>query len=563
MNDEESSMSVRKPWIILALGILFAFSAYLAINRIYQIDECQNAYTARILASGWTGRFNVNIELFHLWPLAWLASVINGSSDLYHGLRIFMLLVFWLNIGLAALACGIPWKDRAFPWVLLGAATLTPLWDYGFEIRHDNVLLLVLLLFWNVLRSPRHSPVVRSILLGALAALMQFVTFKAFVYWIPLSALYLLFPLPQVQASRSRIFLLWLAGFTSACIAVLTFYLLRGELHRFLPSIGIGLKFSGEARAEFYPWFSLWRLVYQTPLLSGLAVAAAFMEALRVHRRRSAAVVWEGAVPEAILFVVAFGVLCINPAPYPYNLVLLVPFGFILAVRWSSEQESLKAFTRSGSMVLFVSLVVFTHGMPFVKSTLRHLYRTNTRQEQLMALAESLTDPARDRIYDACGLVASRESAARQWFLHGLLRRQVREGVIPSLKKALEDSPATVILPNYRFTWLDAEEKAFLQANYLMPARDFFILGAQIPPSRPTYRCLHPGRYFLTGPADGTVILDGKPVQVPSAVQLTQGDHAFASGWDQSLTISWLGPNLAAPPPVGTGDYVTVFLNWY
>jgi len=66
-------MSRRIVWFVLIIGLLGSLawqSAFLAANRIYQVDECQNIYMARVLACGQTSEFFTNASLFLLGPLS-------------------------------------------------------------------------------------------------------------------------------------------------------------------------------------------------------------------------------------------------------------------------------------------------------------------------------------------------------------------------------------------------------------------------------------------------------------------------------------------------------------
>ncbi len=126
--------------IALGLGYLFLkFSLYLAASRIYQVDECENVFIARILATGQMDNFFSFLSPLQ-FALSWLARGATQSIELFASARCFMLLVFWVNLLLLAVATGERLLSRRFLIALAGAATLAPLWDYGFEIRGDNLL---------------------------------------------------------------------------------------------------------------------------------------------------------------------------------------------------------------------------------------------------------------------------------------------------------------------------------------------------------------------------------------------------------------------------------------
>src|SRR5215472_10778705 len=137
--------------LILSVAGLVWFSHRLAGIRIYQVDECENVFVAKVLAAGQVKNSYAFVSLLH-FPLAWASRSAGQAVDMFVAGRFIMLELFWLNVVLIAVATGEKLFSALGAAALAGAATLTPLWDYGFEIRHDNLLLTGLLLFWCVAR---------------------------------------------------------------------------------------------------------------------------------------------------------------------------------------------------------------------------------------------------------------------------------------------------------------------------------------------------------------------------------------------------------------------------
>ncbi len=364
----------------LALGLLLAlvlWSLYLAFSRIYQVDEAQNVYAARIVASNWTDRYYAALEIWHLWPLSWFAAWVPGSESLLHLSRAFMVGVFWANLGLIAYASGVPWKSESFLWTMLGAATLAPLWDYGFEIRHENLLLLLLLLLLAILR--RGPGRWLGYLTGALVALMQFTTFKSFAYWLPLLAWLLLFPPGSPRPARRRWALQAIAGFAAAAVVVLAVLAARGQLALVVSGFQVGVGVTRHLTTRFAPFDTFGRLLLQAPLLAGLAAAALADLLWTLKRNGLDALQAEGAWPEAVLLLGSIAALLANPAPYPYNLCLLVPFAFILALRWILPLVG-PIWAGGGSLrMLVIGVLGVAHVLPSLKANLRHLDMGNER----------------------------------------------------------------------------------------------------------------------------------------------------------------------------------------
>src|SRR5262249_9100705 len=156
-------------------------------------DEFQNFYMARVFAMGQSSEFFTTSSLFLFGPLSWLAKSHLSSAEMMDGARILFLGVFWINLLLLArITAGSLFSTRGLV-ALAAAATLAPLWDYGFEVRHDNLILTGTLLIWWLVRA--RTPDNRTYLfVAAITVVMLFIAVKAIVYVVPLSFAILAFP---------------------------------------------------------------------------------------------------------------------------------------------------------------------------------------------------------------------------------------------------------------------------------------------------------------------------------------------------------------------------------
>lgn len=560
------------------VGGLLWFSLYLAASRIYQVDECCNVFTAYSLAAGHP---RVGLEFFQLL-LSHAFTDLHSSVGLLTAGRRVMVVVFWLNWLFLALATG----ERVLSvrwWVaLLGAATLAPLWDYGFEIRHDNLLLLGLLVIWATVR---FSPpcLLSYFFVGIVVCGVQFAATKAIVYTAPLSLAILVFPPPGRTAPRWKLALAWLLGVLLMLLAVNLIFGRAGGMGDYLVAAQATVSVSaGSTRHRyFWPTLEFTRLVKEAPLITALATAAVVAVAVRVWRNWRSVLSWDGLLPEVLLFGVALNALLINPTPFLYNLVNVVPFAFLLAYRYASQLLK-KIGDRPDLVPVVVSVLVFTHFVPFAFTTRRHLDWPNVRQEHLIWLSEALTDPVKDPVFDAVGMVPTRPLVSDWAFLHST--EFGRSTPPPEMRGMLATNPPAVIIRNYRFDWLSGADREFLRKRYVALADDFWVLGSVLPSGGGHFKVIHPGRYRISLRKDSNLegtypeglkalmivtnqpalrgTIDGKPL-TGEPVDLEVGVHQLKCRSPGRLAVVWVGPKMDRLPRLGRGDHHTLFANGY
>jgi hypothetical protein len=568
-------------WILLGgLAALMGFSLYLAATRIYQVDECDELYFARLMATGQAKTY-AGVMLLLQFPLLWAGQGATRSADFFMSGRLVMVAIFWLNLVLIVVATGERLLSRRGLVALLGAATLAPLWDYGFEVRHDNLLLTGLLLIWCVVRvRPKGPP--SYFLAGAIALALQFTAHKAFVYVIPLSLAILVFPPPGHKAPRWKLSLFWAIGAFGMLLALRLLYGAYGIM-RLWEVQHIGLQFVSKASSNgdrFGPGIALGRLLCQTPLLLALVASALVAVSLDLRRRGRTALAWDGNLPEALLLAVAFGALLVNPTPFPYNLLHLVPYAYLFAFRHASV--ILREIRDDRALVpIAAAMLAFVHLAPFCVATQRHWDRPNARQTRLMSLAEDLTDSEKDPVFVGIGMVLTRQNGP---LLHSLTFESMFKGSVPQMRDLLAARPAAVIIPNYRTDWLSEADHAAIRERYVALADDFWVLGKVLPASGGAFEVVHPGRYRISPlqgsdleekyirdfgksitPSDEasfTATLDGAPVS-SRPVELTVGTHRIQSKPDCQPAVVWVGPKLDRVGRLSQSDHRLLFLNWY
>lgn len=542
-------MTTRRLALLAGWCLLGLLSLVLAWGRIYQVDEAQTVTMARIIATHETAHFFTSSPLY-LLILAPLSRISDRSADLFHAFRLVTLVLFWANLLLLVKATGARVRSREGLLTLAFSATLPPLWAYGLEFRHDNVQLFGLLLIWILMRPGGRAVRGAYFWMGLIAAGLQLSLFKAFAYWVPLTLAALALPHRAFRRSRILLALQWGAG---AATALALYRLLRSAwrieepvLRIFSSSLTVA-----QTTARLSPWPTLERLPVQAPLLF-LAAAAALGLAVWLFIRKG----WgdekaRNSYGTAALLAGSIGVLFVNPTPFPYNLLLVVPPAVIAAS--AALREPLLALWDGGrNRRLLAALAVLQLALFGLQAKIL-LLAGNGRQEELMGLAERLTDPGKDTVFDLAGLVPTRRSISYTWFVNLTNFRPFQQD------PAFTGNPAPVVIPNYRVGYLSKAQQEFLASNYRALANDFLVLGADLPAGGGAWLCRHPGRYALGAEGGPTTFrVDG--------TLLEAGVHAFAAGEHRIETdagrapyLFWVGPPSAEPVRIGPGDVSRVF----
>jgi hypothetical protein len=570
--------------LLAGIGALGWCSFSLAGSRMYQVDECLNVFVARTIA---THQSTPGMDLFQLL-LSWLLPVGARAAELFASARLVTWLIFWLNLILIALATGERIFSRRWLFALAGAATLAPLWDYGFEIRHDILLLAGVLLIWGVIRF-QPPKLGTFFFVGACSVVLVFVSIKSILFTFPICLGVFLFPPPGQRPARWK---LAVAGGLGVVLAFLVVQFLfktagLGEDHLLANVKGVAAVPSDSYR--FWPFsLTLPRLLTQTPLMVALAMAAIITCAATVLREKRAALNWDGIVPEVLLLCLALTALCINPNPYPYNLLHVAPYAFLLAYRYGAILW--KQFPQHATFApVALSIVVFTHVIPFVAVNRRHWLVPNYDQERLMTLSEDLTDPDKDSIFDGVGMVPTRKICDMRTLIHGQafmnLVKKTADGM--KMRGFLAENPPSVVILNYRTEWMSDEDQAFLRERYVPIADDFMVLGSQLPAGGGTFEVFHAGRYLITSSEGSNIIgtyeepkrmkeamvppaqvsplagtIDGKPFD-GKPVELSVGAHHIECSPDHKAAVEWVGPHVDSLPRMMGMDRHRLFLNWY
>jgi hypothetical protein len=544
---------------VFLLVALAAFSEYLSLNRIFQVDELQNVFTARLLAKHLEKQYSAFASLMFFGPMMWLGGTIERSALLLRSERLLFFVLFWVNLCLIVHCAGVRLRSGRGVLALLLAATLAPLWDYGFEIRHDNALLTMILLAWSAARPLVDGGKRRLFLVGFVAVVSEFIAYKAFAYLVPIAFFAMAAawlkekrPLRGVVASTA-------AGALTALVVSVLIHLVAGTWSLFWTNLLSFEKVSTGKVIRFSAAPTLSRLIFETPLLL-VAVSIALTAAARGLRSSG----WfsrESLVPEVFLLAIAVGAILVNPTPFPYNLVLVTPQAAILVFRLAPAAVMLWSRRRVWQLVLSIALLV--HGVVWLLITRRHVYMSNARQMELASTAEELTDPRVHAVFDGSGLVPTRHPPGYHWLIHSFSIGFFRSGAWEPIRMQLARGQTPVIIPNYRIVALPPDDLRFITAHYVPLSGDFFVAGTVLGTGQNRWDCLVPGRYYVGWDGgSGGVRIDGMPLAQPDAVVFTRGPHEVNT-ISPRVWVIWLGPHVKTPPRMGQGRPADVLVNWY
>jgi hypothetical protein len=554
-------------WVSLAvLGLLVLASFWLGVNRIFQVDEVQYAALARLRATGRMDPYVTSVPFLLIGPLTWIAGAARDSAEVLVYLRMPFVALMWVNALLMVKAAGFRLRSIAGLYALLLVSTLAPMWDYGFEIRHDVLLVTASLGLWCLVRTRRQGPGTRLFLAGALGGLMQIIAFKGFMFALPLLGLGLVLARPWGRRQLPGLVALMVAGLAAGLLLGRVAHGLAGTWAMAWAAFKDSGGMAANTVERFEPWATVARLLSQAPLLACGALAALCAPFLAPALQKPRDLLDAPWFPEWCFALICLVMFFANPTPFPYNLLHLVPALAILLFRFREPfAAGLTALGPTARGLVVVALVLL-HGLPWAQATWRHFDMNNDRQCEVIHCAEALTDPALHRVFDGAGLVSCRNPVGAHWLIHTFTIQHFLDGSWPSVRSMLAQNATPVILPNYRTAWLPKEDQNFIKTHYVALAADFQVLGAVLEPGTHAWEALAEGRYqveLAASPTPNPVQfgLDGREAQ-PGIIFIGKGEHHFQIPAGCFLRVAWVGPHLQRLPDLSPAPH-PLFVNWY
>ncbi|MCA9582381.1 MAG: hypothetical protein KC416_11345, partial [Myxococcales bacterium] len=325
--EAQTTKGAQGKWGAVGWGLWVPFVLILGwrfvLGRQFQVDEFQNLTNISYLAALRTESWATTAAPWQIW-LGVLLRPWDDTASMALTVRVFFGVILAVNLLL------ITWAQPYFRsargiLAVLWIATLTDIfWRYGFEIRHDVLLLtgqLVLFgLSYRVLGGRR--PFAYFVLAGWIGGLMVSFTAKGALHAVLYLSLLLLAVNPQQLRKpwRGRLvpFVGILAGLAVATVLVAVTLWTAGALDQYLAWFSNPSALLGDRKT-----FTALKWLHRPPPLTILFSFVGMYFGLRdlvAHRGQELT----RSILTSLFVLVAMAVLACNPTPFPYNFLLLV-----------------------------------------------------------------------------------------------------------------------------------------------------------------------------------------------------------------------------------------------
>ena len=552
------------PYAVLIV-LLLGGGLWLATHRLFQVDEIQNMHMSWLLTQGDSGHYYNSAEIYMI-PLAWVSRQCQTPVAFLITCRIifFVLFAASLFVTAGALSERIKFHFVGALFILLSAPVF---WDYGFEVRHDNIVILGMSLMILMLfrAAPGSRP--KSMFWGGLTGgFLLLSSLKSVVLWAPVLGYMVAVQARRGRSAFARATAASLAGLgVSLAIAFLA-HGLQGSLTIYLQGIGDFAKTLATGRIRFFDWAYLWRFMTGHPLITLSSVAFLLTCSGPIAQRWARGGAFrddDRRAKELLLLLLGVAFLVVNPTPFPYNYLYVVLLASPAACHLMAR--ALK-HPRSAVSILALGLIA-AQGAIWATQTSRHLSYRNDGQRKIVEFLNDYTDQ-QDCVFDGVGLALYRKGPARVWYLHSLSQPRYLAGDIPMVRDVLASSVCPVLVESYKWQYMLPQDLVFIRSRYVSRGRFIWILGGKIhagSPGRYAFEIHKDGFYLISlqpgTPSSGPTI-DGVPMDA-HPVHLRKGGHILAT--DRSLGIvrlEWVkDPSVlhVAVPLVSE----PLFVNWY
>lgn len=227
----------------------------------------------------------------------------------------------------------------------------------------------------------------------------------------------------------------------------------------------------------------------------------------------------------AAVAAVALATLWLNPFPFPYLHVsvvplLAVPAGLVIARVLDAHELGSRRLVRLG----FVAGSIVAIGWTSAGRLIDKAEDTTEYQFANLTALQDATEPD-DRVFDMVGLYF-RPDAYPVFTMTGVMAKRYKKGKFPRMVPELRDHRVVAFIRSYRSRWLGGKEKAFIRGHFVRYAGSVYVLGTKVPPLSPgqviKFVALKDKQFRYDG--SGEILVDGQPF---TTGLLTRGEHTI------------------------------------
>ncbi|MEM9489451.1 MAG: hypothetical protein AAGC55_09915, partial [Myxococcota bacterium] len=280
--------------------------------------------------------------------------------------------------------------------------------------------------------------------------------------------------------------------------------------------------------------------------LSFLAVAACAASAY-FFRRDSLVRVRESHGVVAWVGLASLAALWINPFPFPYfHVSIIPPLAILAAILLAHIPTWLAPLARTGLSPAVVVACAVTQAMWSGAHLLDKARISNHFQHAVVREIHRLTEPG-DTVFDLIGMTFRRDAYRAFSMTLSSLRRYGKTPDFPDMLPVFEQTRPTIVVASYRTQGLPKRERDWLRQRFTIYAGGIMVPGRSVSGLAPgqtaafTVMQDRPFRYI----GDGTLLVDGRPF---STGTLARGEYVLSTsdGIDKGRLLF---AAVADPPP--------------
>lgn len=541
-------------WLVILIYLAYPY----VIDKHFQADEFQNTYNIEMLNYGDMSNYFNNLKPIMI-PLSWLLDGNMKTHQILTQMRVVFFIIFIINLFLIS-ELQPYFEKRTHKLLLLLVITFSYVfWQYGFEIRHDVVIELGLIISYGLIQAlikKKISNIFRNstlcFFLGFTICFLSLTSYKGLAYGGLVSILsLLLLIITDKSISRTiKHILIVVAGFSISLLLHLLIIWKSGYFYVFIN--GYMSFFTRLDKVIPFSPIEIYRtLLYTSPIISIFSCYAIYLYLANTIRTKT--LLFNNTFVTFTFFIISTFLLFLNPTPYSYNSILVFPFIIFLGIDGIYQIKNNIHFKEYiGILLLTIIFYLNSWHQDF------YLKQSNALQLIYISIAEKLTDNE-SHVLDGVGIVLSRKPIDQYWQLHSAYMDDYYAKKRTSFIEIMKKKSPTVIITNYRWTWLNKLDIEYLNQNYLKVHKHFWLLGKTIKEPSGSLIIKKEGRYLFTKAVKfDKLTIDGKNI-TKNPLYLNAGVHEY-NYTGLHFHYHWIGENLDSFPQISPGVTETILI---